>query len=356
MNLSTYNESQYLLFDSKTLEYSRHRASRPLQNTLCVDGKLLTTSPVYDSYWYLACERQNIFFNRLKGQPVPWTNDPILLKHKFTNAYRAADRTSQYLIRNVIYREDLPSTPKEVVFRILLFKIFNKIETWKYLEEAFGSITYSEYNFDEYDSILSQLLKEAKQIYSAAYMMPPGGRQFGYIRKHQNHLRLIEKMMAESLPEKLNESKSMANAFSLLKSYPTIGDFLAYQYATDINYSEVTNFDENEFVIAGPGAKDGIEKCFVDTKKIDYSTIIRAVMENQSIEFEKRNLNFQPMWSRSLQLIDCQNMFCEVGKYARARHPDIAGISGRTRIKQLFSVNPNPMSYFFPPKWGITTV
>src|SRR5262249_18173428 len=97
---------------------------------------------VYDSYWRFAAERQKIFFQRLEGRHRPWTDDPILRTYKFTNAYRASDRVSQYLIRNVIYREDLPSTAVEVFFRIMLFKLFNKIQTWELLESEIGPITY----------------------------------------------------------------------------------------------------------------------------------------------------------------------------------------------------------------------
>src|SRR2546425_3140656 len=79
----------------------------------------LKPSSVYNSYWMFAAERQNVFFRRLEGSPPPWTQDPVIHAHKFTNAYRASDRVSQYLIRNVIYRADLPSDPTEVVFRIL---------------------------------------------------------------------------------------------------------------------------------------------------------------------------------------------------------------------------------------------
>src|SRR2546427_9754394 len=90
-------------------------------------------SVVYDTFWRFAAERQRIFFARLEGQPAPWTSDPILREHKFTNAYRASDRVSQYLIRHVIYsgRRDL----KEVFFRVVLFKLFNKIETWELLRD-----------------------------------------------------------------------------------------------------------------------------------------------------------------------------------------------------------------------------
>ena len=41
-----------------------------------------------------------------------------------------------------------------------------------------------------------------------------------------------------------------------------VGDFLAYQFITDINYSTLTDFSEMEFTVPGPGARDGIHKCF----------------------------------------------------------------------------------------------
>ena len=63
----------------------------------------LQLSPVYDTYWKFAAKRQEVFYNRLFGQKSPWTDDEIIYKYKFTNAYRASDRVSQYLIRNVIY-------------------------------------------------------------------------------------------------------------------------------------------------------------------------------------------------------------------------------------------------------------
>jgi len=48
----------------------------------------------------------------------------------------------------------------------------------------------------------------------------------------------------------------------VLRSYPAIGGFLAYQYFIDLNYTPVLMFDEMEFVVPGPGAQDGIRKCF----------------------------------------------------------------------------------------------
>jgi hypothetical protein len=244
-------------------------------------------TPVFDSYWRFAVERQNVFCQRLKGKSAPWTTDPVISVHKFTNAYRASDRVSQYLIRHVIYRDDLPKSPSEVLFRTLLFKLFNKIETWKLLEHTFGEITFKNYKFEHYDKVLSQAMRAGGRIYSAAYIMPPGGSAFGHTAKHQNHLRLLERMMADDLAGQMAQLKKMQTAFELLRSYPTIGDFLAYQFVTDINYSEVTDFSEMDFVIPGPGARDGLRKCFSDSAGLNEAELIRLMADNQEREFER---------------------------------------------------------------------
>ena len=313
----------------------------------------LVPSPVYDTYWKFAAERQRVFYRRLEGRKPPWTSDPIIREYKFTNAYRMSDRVSQYLIRHVIYRDDLPNDPEEVVFRTLLFKLFNRIETWQLLEKSVGRVTYADYSYKQFDQILTRAMGRGEKIYSAAYIMPSAGA-LGHDRKHRNHLALIERMMADGLPARLGYARSMQKAFDLLRAYPTIGDFLAYQYVTDLNYSRVTDFTEMEFVIPGPGAVDGIRKCFRDTAGMPDAEVIKFMADRQEIEFERLGVEFWKLGERRLQLIDCQNLFCEVSKYARVHHPDVAGASGRTRIKQKFRPDPEPVSYWYPPKWGIS--
>ncbi|PYE18373.1 hypothetical protein C7410_12275 [Paraburkholderia silvatlantica] len=234
-----------------------------------------------------------------------------------------------------------------------MFKLFNKIETWELLEYAFGSITFKDYRFERYDRVLSEAMRAGARIYSAAYIMPPGGSAFGHAAKHQNHLRLLERMMADDLAGQLGRVRNMQAAFELLRSYPTIGDFLAYQFMTDINYSEITDFSEMDFVVPGPGARDGLRKCFSDSAGLNEAELIRLMADNQEREFERLGITFQSLWGRRLQLIDCQNLFCEVDKYARVAHPEIAGISGRTRIKQKFSPTGPINPPWYPPKWGL---
>ncbi len=306
----------------------------------------------YDTYWRFAFERQAIFFRRLAGEPPPWTSDPILDRYKFTNAYRASDRVSQFLIRNVIYAGSYDL--KDVFFRTLLFKLFNKIETWRLIETAIGDVSFSTYQFEAYDAILTRAMARGDRIYSAAYIMPSGPSSGeAEPRKHRFHLRLIERMMHDNVPARLAEMRSMHDAFALLRTYPSIGDFLAYQFATDINYSKVTDFSESEFVQPGPGALDGIRKCFASLGGLTETEVIRFMADRQEEEFDRLGLSFQTLWGRRLQLIDCQNLFCELGKYARIRHPDIRGVSDRKRIKQHFSPAKDSLGVWYPPKWDI---
>ena len=318
--------------------------------------KLLPTlngTRIYERYWYFAAERQAIFFNRLQGLPAPWTYDPILNSYKFTNAYRASDRVSQYLIRHVIYRDDLPSDADEIFFRIALFKLFNSVRTWQLLERTLGTITWSEYSFNAYDRILSQAMADGGPIYSSAYIMPSGHRTWGFPRKHQNHLAMLQQMMSDEVPERLRSTYRMEDGFAILRRYPSIGDFLAYQLITDINYSSLVDYSEMEFVVPGPGANSGIRKCFSNLEGISPAYLVRMVAHEQESEFARRGLSFRSLWGRPLQLIDCQNLFCEIDKYTRVSDPEIQGTLDRRRIKHRFTAHAEPLTPWYPPLWGL---
>src|SRR5262249_24133569 len=156
-------------------------------------GSPLLATAVFDTYWRFAAKRQALFMRRILGMPAPWTDDPVLAVHRFTNAYRASDRVSQYLIRHVIY--DGTQQADEVLFRVLLFKLFNKIETWKELVAGLGTPTWKGFDVGRYARTLDSLLASGESIYSAAYIMP--SPSFGSARKHRNHLQLLEHIMRD---------------------------------------------------------------------------------------------------------------------------------------------------------------
>jgi hypothetical protein len=286
----------------------------------------------------------------LRGEPQPWTDDSVLASFRFTNAYRAADRVSQFLIRNIIYRG--PSEPDEVLFRILLFKFFNKVETWNLLERELGAIELGAFSPDRAEAVLTAARRRQTPVYSNAYIVPPVPGIPS--PKHAGHLRLVFDVIEDGLADRVGATSSLQELFYLLRRMPGVGDFLAYQFAIDVGYSTLVSHDENEFVVAGPGALDGLSKVFPGMSLRDAADVIRVLTETQDEWFSQLGLCFGGLFGRPLHLIDVQNLFCEISKYTRVTHPQYVGVSGRTRIKQTYRPAGALPTPWFPPKWGIT--
>ena len=104
--------------------------------------------------------------------------------------------------------------------------------------------------------------------------------------------------MVTGAPARVARARSLQEVFEILRSYPSLGDFLAFQFTVDLNYSSLTAFSEMDFVVAGPGARDGIRKCFSDTAGLSESDVIRAVAERADEEFRRLGLKFQSLWGR----------------------------------------------------------
>ena len=305
---------------------------------------------IYDLYWYFANERQNIFIKKLNGDTPPWTNDPILKTYKFCNSYRVNDRVSQYLLKNVIYNGKTYKD-EDMLFRIILFKLFNKESTWELLLKEFKDITLSTFDMKEYSKILTNAINDNIKIYNDAYISC-ATKAFGYDRKHDNHLALLNKMfIIDKVQDKILKCINMEQAFKIIKSYPLIGNFMAYQLITDINYSNIVDWKEDEFTVAGPGSLRGIKKCFIDKGNLSNEDIIRYMYNHQEEEFKRLNLDFKTIGNRKLQLIDIQNIFCELDKYCREKVPSLK--SNRTKIKKKYTPKQTKIEYIYPPKWNI---
>ena len=150
---------------------------------------------------------------------------------------------------------------------------------------------------------------------------------------------------------KILQAKNMEDAFYIIKEYPLIGNFMAYQLLTDINYSDVVNWREDEFTVIGPGSLRGINKCFIDKGNMSNEDIIRYMYEHQDEEFKRLNLDFKRIGNRPLQLIDCQGLFCELDKYCRQAVPELT--SNRVKIKKKYVPKESKISYIYPAKWKI---
>lgn len=279
---------------------------------------------VYDIYWYFASERQRIFEKRLRGEATPWTDDLILQKYKFCNVFRAADRVSQYMIRYVCYHNETCSS-EDRLFQIVAFRMFSKIETWEAVHNFLGHYpTLNDLADGSFTKALEAAYDKNGGLYTHAFILCATDA-YGQGRKYLNHVELFR--------------------------YMFLGDFMSYQIAIDLNYSDIINFSENDFTQPGPGALRGMKKIFESFGNYSAPEIIMYMVENQEKEFRRLGLPFDGLFGRPLQAIDCQGLFCETDKYCREAAPELA--SARTKIKAKYQRSSQDINLFFPPKWNL---
>ncbi len=307
--------------------------------------------PVHDAYWRFAARRQLIFHRRARGEPAPWTRDPILQRFKFCNAYRASDRVSQYLIREVIYSPAARELDAEDAFlRVVLFRLFSKESTWDALEAATAGVRRDTLDPDQLGDLLDEL-RSRQSIYTAAFILCAHDA-YGMPSKHRNHLALVSEMFRPSrLGRQLARARSLQDVYEALLGWPLIGPFMAYQLAIDLNYTEHLNFDEDAFTVPGPGAVRGLKKVFSDFGGLSPAQLILRMVARQEEEFARLGVDWQNLYGRRLHAIDCQGLFCETDKYARQAFPELK--SNRVRIKQEYRPGAAPLELFYPPKWDL---
>lgn len=304
---------------------------------------------VYEHYWHFVGERQQIFEKRAKGEPGPWTSDPILSRYKFCNVYRAADRVSQYMINEVCYGG---AAGEDLAFQIVAFRTFSRIETWEEVKDQLGHApTVDDLSSGRFEEALTGIRNEGRKLYTGSFILCANDA-YGRSIKHLNHVELFKGMFLHGdLYDRTVEAESLREVYDALHKYPLMGDFMSYQVAIDLNYSTLIDFSENDFTKAGPGALRGIAKVFEGTAGWSPEQVIMWMVDNQESEMSRLGIPFNGLYGRPMHAIDCQNVFCETDKYLREAAPSLA--SNRTRIKTKFSATPAPIAYGFPPKWGI---
>lgn len=210
------------------------KASRPPPKTIEIEGRRLPVSSVLDTFFHFVTERHKVHLCRTRGDQPPWTTDPILQQWPFANVFRVFDRTSQFILRNVIGKGD--EDMQETIFRVILFRSFNKMETWEQLKEALGpELTWKDFSVEAYEQVLLAL---NGPIYGSAYIMP--GAKLGAKTNASNSLRLIQLLMEEGAPRELLKRKHLKDAHGYLRLYPSMGDFTALQYVLTCSLTTIT--------------------------------------------------------------------------------------------------------------------
>ena len=267
------------------------------------------------------------------------------------------DKGCQYLISEVI--EKGSQDPEEVVFRVLLFNTFTKIETWELLDRELGPLTWASYKRERYQKVLGKAFNQGISLYTGAFIKP--APHFGCKTNHDNHLLFLEMLMENKLASRLLTAPYLANVYEYLCSFPSMGPFSTYQLMLCLSYTNILNFHHNDFVIAGPGSASGLNKIFGKSivkgrqafKGFD-EDVMRYLAENQDFHFKRLGLEFSGLGPERLPMgvADIEHTLCEVDKYCRAAHPHLK--EKRTNLDRRFrpSELSTPAPAVVPKAWS----
>ncbi|TFK54287.1 hypothetical protein OE88DRAFT_1177880 [Heliocybe sulcata] len=323
------------------------RPRKPRKESVEIEGRVLPVSPVLDALFYWMAERDAIRRRKAAGEAAPWTNDPILAEYKFTNVFRVFDRTSQYVLRNVINRgsQDL----YETCFRVMLFRSFNRISTWELLDSELD-LTWANFNYNAYRRVLQEGDVDGA-IYGHAYILI-APNAYGGRKSYENHLGLLQHMLEDGLPEKLVNAACMKEAESIVSSYKGMGPFLSFQLLLDLNMTPHFQFSEDEWAICGPGAAEGLQKIFGCGVKGIELEVMKYLRDTQYKHWERLGITDLPRLHDGrlgIALVDLEHSLCECEKYARVKYPRISG--KRKTYKRLYLATELPLDLVLPEKW-----
>lgn len=297
----------------------------------------------------------------VKKLPPPWTANPIIKEFKFTNVRREHDRQTRYLLEHIISDPDFDLEDK--IVNCFMFRCWNNWSTLK----SFG-FPYSAQQL--YDPNLKEIIRPLyKQLQNddpgrlwwsnaynqggtkAAWKFPDGD---GYKRAYKESEAQKYLDWEKDIPlrpfhvgvwigrnnvvERILNSRSQKKCFEIIKSVKGFADFLAYQVFVDLTYIPEFPFSENEFVVAGPGCKKGLDLIFSDKDDMTYEECIFWLRDHinskslslfnsaellnyggGSVRYDANKLfSDLPEYDRKMNVMSIENCMCELSKYVKA--------------------------------------
>lgn len=298
--------------------------------------------------------RHNAWKARQAGVPQPWTDDPIVNTRKFTNVFRVLDYGSQFVLTDLL---DPELDPQDQLMRLFLYRHTGRVEVWQYLQVALGEYPTRANLWDvfeawqEYRGVGVTKLQNRRSsserignaggfshtiyerpMFTNAYLVFPQSQVPG-TDKLRSIVELTERLFVDgSVGEDFLRARTQADRFAVLRSQKGVADFMSMQILTDWGYG--TDFREDEFVIAGPGARKGAAALGMPAEE----AIRWAVKSIRGME--------QPplLDSRYPSYMDAQNCLCEFSKYVRYQQKP-------TPPALYTPAHPGPLPYALPERW-----
>ena len=280
-------------------------------------------------YCYWQIERENIRLQKEVSQlPPPWTNDSILQEYKFCQVFREDDRTTRWFREHI--REPMKNSP-DVFMATVIFRWFNWIPTGRTLIEH-GLLK----RWDRKKAI-EEITKQPKWITGAYIIKTPNGMD-----KVTGVAECISHMWQdrEYLAKEIVKTKSLEDTWILLRDYPYMGPFMAYEVVTDLRHTYLLEDAEDvlTWANAGPGAMRGLNR--LTGRELGYSKRshdwVGEMQELYKIVQTRLPAHILQRNDMRYEMREIEGGLCEFDKYSRI-------VKGEGRTRSIYKENNLPM-------------
>lgn len=277
------------------------------------DGTLTFDKEMLEHYARFVLNRHLVWTKRQAGESAPWTRDPIIATRKFTNVFRVLDYGSQFLVRELTCHD-----PVDYLARCIFYRVTNSPKTWTEMKNVLGDYPTKQDFYkkpDELFRVLDDYRSRGNTVFSGAYVIIPSPGTNG--DKIRDAINLTRHFLSDGIIDFMT-ARTQAERFAALRATPGLGPFLSMQILTDWGYAQPIN-RENEFIVAGPGARKGASYLSTDNPE----DVIRALSAGWD-EDEFVRLNGHP-----LGLMNVQNTLCEFSKLVRYMSKPLSAVPYR---------------------------
>jgi hypothetical protein len=272
--------------------------------------------------------RHDVWEARQAGLPQPWTDEPVVATRKFTNVFRVLDPGSQFVLTDLL---EPGISGEEFVMRCFLYRHTGRVDAWQYLALALGRYPLDG-DFEDALEAFQQWRSAGHPVFTGAYLVYPQSATPG-TDKLVSIVRLTQRLRDDGTFKDFVRAKTQAERFATLRRNKGVADFMSMQVLTDYGYG--TEFREDDFVVAGPGARKGAAALGLrpEDAVLWAATAIRSMPNPPTIA------------GRLPSYMDAQNTLCEFSKWVRYTEKPFP-------VKPYTPAHPGPQpAPVLPPRW-----
>ena len=253
-------------------------------------------------------ERHRIYESRLRGDPAPWTKDPILAEWKFCNVYRELDRVTQWI--RVNWRKPNRDDP-DLWFAMVVARFINWPDT---LAELGYPVPW---NTERFLDVLTNRKHRREKIWTGAYMVRAGPTEGQ--EKAEYYKGLFDYYWSQRDTIRPKKGDTLNSWHMQLGMYEGFGSFMAAQIVADVKYVEplLSATDWETFAASGPGSRRGLNRVVGHDVKAPWTE------DDWRLTLARLRAETAPRFTVTGMQVphaqDLQNCLCEFDKYERVR-------------------------------------